>query len=178
MVLLVALSARGRPALLCGVGAVYFGTFLGADAVTAFCLVQAARLAVRALGRRCVLHGRQVLAAPWWDRPRFESVEADRNPVFAIGESDDEAGRGRAPMTEPEPELTLDELIAGDPGAEPDDPGLGWDASIAATTTAGSGEGERIATRGDGDSSPSRGKLVAAGSEAAEALRRAVADRS
>jgi hypothetical protein len=109
-------------ALLCGFGAVYLGTFIGVDAVTMFCAAQVARLVLRAVARRRVRVGLAFLM-PWWDRLAVEPIEPDADPGLAIAERYNEIRRAPVPASDPEPEFTLDELIAGDPGPEPGDPG-------------------------------------------------------
>jgi len=165
-------------ALLCGGGAVYLGTFLGVDAVTAFCAAQVARFTLRALGRRRLVHGgARVFGRRWRDRARLE-------PIGPYAETDamsdgryEEAHDGSVPRSEPERELTLSELIAGDPGPEPGHPGPEFPEPAGNTRTANGGDAARIAPGLDGHVGRSSNDTVpTAGSDAAEALRMAVAE--
>jgi hypothetical protein len=106
-------------ALLCGAVAIFFGTFIGVDAVTMFCAAQVVRLVLRAPARRPLRLGPALLRPVSGGRMAVEPVggEADARLTFV------EPARVRTPPSDPETELTLDELIAGDPGTEPGDPG-------------------------------------------------------
>jgi hypothetical protein len=170
-------------ALLCGAVAIYLGTFIGADAVTMFCAAQVARLALRALARRSVRVEPVLPTQPWQDRSTA-AIEPDADPGFAIAERYEETNHAAVSVSDPEPELTLDELIAGDPGPEPGDPGPELDEPVTwrSSTEAGANgdDAVRIASWVDRQALAvsAKGGLPVAGSEAAEALRIAVAERA
>jgi hypothetical protein len=154
-------------ALLCGVAAIYLGTFIGADAVTMFCAAQLARLVLRALARRPVRVG-PALLMPWRDRSAVKPIESDTESGFAILKRYEEARRAPAPVRPREPELTLDELIAGDPGPEPGDPGREPEEVVGLLSTANGDEAAPVAAGADEHGPVSaEAKRPAGGSDAA-----------
>jgi hypothetical protein len=162
-------------ALLCGAAAMYLGTFIGADAVTMFCAAQGARLLVRAFARRPV-RDRALLPPRSRDRLTLEPIRSDLDPGFAIGQSGPEASHARVPASDADPGLTLDELIAGDPGPEPGDPRAELDESIDVAPTATA----RIVSSADAPrlAASANEAMRVAGTDAAQELRIAVAETS
>jgi hypothetical protein len=73
-------------------------------------------------------------------------------------------------------ERTLGELIARDPGPEPDQPGTEFPDPAGFATTAGGQGAARAGVGLDGRGQKSTERLPATGSDAAEALRMAVAE--
>ncbi len=167
-------------ALLCGAAAIYLGTFIGADAVTTFCAAQVARLVLRAIARRSVRMERALLAPRWRDRSPIEPTEPDADAGFVVAERYEETNHTPVLASDREPELTLDELIAGDPGPEPEDPGPEFDEPVASRSASETGadgcEAVPIAPWVDARALSVRGKVPVGGSDAAEALRIAVAE--
>ena len=162
---------RCRPslgrALLCGGAAIYLGTFIGADAVTMFCAAQGVRLLVRALGRRRLRFRRRLLATD----DRAEPSGAIAGEWEAGGRQHDQEA------VKADPELTVAELIAGDPGPEPGDPGPELEELAAPPDLTGGdgagGEAVRIGPWVDGHVlaiSPS-GHVLSAAKDASEARR-------
>jgi hypothetical protein len=164
-------------ALLCGFGAIYVGTFIGADAVTMFCAAQGARLLFRVLARRSVRVEPAFLTSRRRDASTFAPTEPDADVGFVIAGGYAEASHAPVPRTDPEPELTLDELIAGDPGPEPGDPGPELDEPVGGMNGADGDETAPIGASVDGHPLVAwdKGKVSVCGSDAAEALRLAVA---
>ena len=119
---------------------------------------------VRALGRRRLVHGGPRLLGPrWHDRAKLERIAPDQD--------------GPAPWSDPEPELTLSELIAGDPGPEPGQPGPEFPESPGDASMSRGDDAARLALELGGDAAlASNDTVPAAGSDAAEALRVAVAE--
>jgi hypothetical protein len=113
------------------------------------------------------------LTSRWRDRAPF-NVEHDTDAAFGIAEGYEETYQAPASVIDPEPELTLDELIAGDPGPEPGQPG--WESlePVGHAPPADTDEAARSAAELDGATLSSDGAATAAGSDAAEALRMAV----
>jgi hypothetical protein len=158
-------------ALLCGVSAAYLGTFIGADAVTMFAAVQAVRLGIRAVGpKRLVQIVRRFPTLR--SGKSAASTRTERRPVIDL----------RPPLIEPHgpdggQSMTLDELIAGDPGPEPGDPGPGLPGSDSYPSRADVDDRAPMATGVDGGVTLStNGAGTAVGSDVAQALRMAVAE--
>jgi hypothetical protein len=93
------------------------------DAVTAFFAAQGARFVVRRLGGRRLVNG--PLGSGWHDPLTVEPVGPHR-AGDAVGAAEyEESSDGPVPGSDVERELTLDELIAGDPGGGARPAGLG-----------------------------------------------------
>jgi hypothetical protein len=87
------------------------------------------------------------------------------------------ANDGPAPWSDPEPELTLSELIAGDPGPEPGQPGPEFPESPGDASMSRGDDAARLALELGGDAAlASNDTVPAAVSDAAEALRVSVAE--
>jgi hypothetical protein len=166
-------------ALLCGAAAIYLGTFIGVDAVTMFCAAQGARLLLRALARRSVRLEAALPIQRRRDRSAVEPIEADADAKLVVARLHEEASHAPQPWSDPKPEITLDELIAGDPGPEPGDPEPEFQEPVDLATTAEANEDSsaRIVPSVDVERlAVSANDAGIVGSDAAEALRIAVVE--